>query len=46
MEKNERGCWDLVRELAGRGQLELLSGGFYEPVLSLIPRLTGPARCG
>ena len=30
-------CWDLVRELAGRGQLELLSGGFYEPVLSIIP---------
>ncbi|HPW18159.1 MAG TPA: DUF1926 domain-containing protein [Candidatus Aminicenantes bacterium] len=37
MEKNERGCWDLVRELAGRGQVELLGGGFYEPVLSLIP---------
>lgn len=37
MEKNERTLWDLVRELAGRGQVELLSGGFYEPVLSLIP---------
>ena len=37
MEAHERGCWDLVRELAGRGQAELLSGGFYEPVLSLIP---------
>ena len=37
MEKNERTCWDLVRELAGRGQVELLSGGFYEPVLSVIP---------
>jgi hypothetical protein len=37
MEKNERGCWDLVRELAGRGQVELLGGGFYEPILSLIP---------
>jgi hypothetical protein len=37
MEKNERGCWDLVRELAARGQVELLGGGFYEPVLSLIP---------
>ena len=37
MEKNERACWDLVRELAGRGQVELLSGGFYEPVLSIIP---------
>lgn len=37
MEKNEPGCWDLVRELAGRGQAELLGGGFYEPILSLIP---------
>jgi hypothetical protein len=37
MEKNERACWDLVTELSGRGQVELLSGGFYEPVLSIIP---------
>ena len=37
MEKRERACWDLVRELSGRGQVELLSGGFYEPVLSIIP---------
>jgi hypothetical protein len=37
MEKNERTCWDLLRELAVRGQVELLSGGFYEPVLSIIP---------
>jgi alpha-amylase/alpha-mannosidase (GH57 family) len=37
MEKNERTCWDLIREMAGRNQVELLGGGFYEPVLSLIP---------
>ena len=37
MEKRQRACWDLVRELAARGQVELLGGGFYEPVLSLIP---------
>lgn len=37
MEKNERSCWDLVRELSRRGQVELLGGGFYEPVLSIIP---------
>ena len=37
MEKKERGCWDLVRHLASRGQVELLGGGFYEPILSLIP---------
>ncbi len=37
MEKAERSCWDLVRELVGRGQVELLGGGFYEPILSIIP---------
>ena len=37
MEENERACWDLVRELSGRGQVELLGGGFYEPILSIIP---------
>lgn len=43
MEKNERGCWDLVVELVGRGQVELLGGGFYEPILSIIPE---PDRLG
>jgi alpha-amylase/alpha-mannosidase (GH57 family) len=38
MEANERTYWELVAELAGRGQVELLSGGFYEPVLSIIPQ--------
>ena len=37
MQKNERACWDLVGVLARRGQVELLSGGFYEPILPLIP---------
>jgi len=37
MEKSERGSFDLVRELARRGQVELLGGGFYEPILSMIP---------
>ena len=37
METNERTCWDLVKELSGRGQVELMSGGFYEPILSIIP---------
>ncbi|HOW85445.1 MAG TPA: DUF1926 domain-containing protein [Candidatus Aminicenantes bacterium] len=43
MERNERTCWDLVHELAGRGQVELLGGGFYEPILSIIPE---PDRLG
>jgi hypothetical protein len=37
MERNEKTCWGLVKELAGRRQVELLSGGFYEPILSIIP---------
>ena len=37
MEKNERSCWELIKGLSGRGQVELLSGGFYEPILSIIP---------
>ncbi len=28
---------DMLKEMAGRGQIEMLSGGYYEPVLSLIP---------
>ncbi len=27
----------LLRELAGRGQVELISGGFYEPILVAVP---------
>ncbi len=37
MEANEKGCWDAVKELTRRGQVELLSGGFYEPILPIIP---------
>jgi len=37
MSAREKRSWDLVQEMSGRGQLELLGGGFYEPVLSIIP---------
>ncbi len=37
MQAKERRSWDLVKEMTGRGQLELLGGGFYEPVLTIIP---------
>lgn len=43
MEKKDRGCLELIGRLAARGQVELLGGGFYEPVLSVIP---GPDRVG
>ena len=26
-----------IKEMAGRGQLEILTGGYYEPILSIIP---------
>ncbi|HYL46455.1 MAG TPA: alpha-amylase/4-alpha-glucanotransferase domain-containing protein [Candidatus Limnocylindrales bacterium] len=29
--------FDRVRELAGRGQVEIIGGGFYEPILIAIP---------
>ncbi len=37
MESREKACWDLIKGMAGRGQMELLGGGFYEPVLAVIP---------
>jgi len=37
MESHEKACWDRVKEMASRRQVELLGGGFYEPVISVIP---------
>jgi 4-alpha-glucanotransferase len=37
MKANEKKCWDTVRRLVERRQVELLGGGFYEPILSIIP---------
>lgn len=37
MREREPECWDILSELASRGQVELLGGGFYEPILTTIP---------
>lgn len=40
LEWMEQGCpeyFELVRELLKRGQLELLGGGMYEPILPILP---------
>lgn len=37
MQRKERTCWELVGEMVARGQAELLAGGFYEPILPVIP---------
>jgi hypothetical protein len=37
MAAKEKKSWELVEVMAARGQVELLGGGFYEPVLSIIP---------
>ncbi len=37
MEHKARDCWELVGAMVRRGQVELLGGGFYEPILSVIP---------
>lgn len=37
IEKNRPEYIDMVAKMAERGQVEILSGGFYEPILSAIP---------
>jgi hypothetical protein len=37
MEKNRPECVDLMARMVGRGQVEPLSGGFFEPLLATIP---------
>src|SRR4030042_5599946 len=37
MEQNRPEYLDAVGELAGRGQIEIMGGGYYEPILSIIP---------
>jgi alpha-amylase len=38
IEENEPDYIDIIASLAERGQVEMLSGGFYEPILPIIPR--------
>lgn len=38
LEENHSEFTDVLSELSGRRQVELLGGGFYDPVLPLIPR--------
>jgi alpha-amylase len=38
IEENEPDYIDQIAGLAERGQIEILSGGFYEPILPVIPR--------
>ena len=37
MKIKEKECWALIERMAERGQVELLSGGYYEPILAVIP---------
>jgi len=37
LERHESGLVDRIGALAARGQVELLSGAFYEPILAVIP---------
>ncbi len=37
IEKHHHEYFDALRELVARGQVELMGGGFYEPVISAIP---------
>jgi 4-alpha-glucanotransferase len=37
IERERPGYFDLLREMVKRGQVELLGGGFYEPMLAVLP---------
>ncbi|MCK4546262.1 MAG: DUF1926 domain-containing protein [Candidatus Eisenbacteria sp.] len=37
MEEEHPEYVELLREMAARGQVEILTGGFYEPILAMIP---------
>jgi hypothetical protein len=37
MDGHEKESWEIVREISASGQVELLTGGFYEPILTVIP---------
>ncbi len=39
LEANEPEVTQTIRELSERGQIELMTGGFYEPVLAALPRV-------
>ena len=38
LEGNEKGYLDTVGEMVEGGQVEMMGGGFYEPILAVIPR--------
>jgi alpha-amylase len=44
MEQNRPEYLDAVGELAGRGQIEIMGGGYYEPILSIIPERDAAAQ--
>ena len=37
IERERPDYFDKLRALVGRGQVELLGGGFYEPMLAVLP---------
>jgi 4-alpha-glucanotransferase len=46
LHKNKPQYIALLKELKDRGQIEIVSGGMYEPVLSLLPEEDGVAQIG
>jgi 4-alpha-glucanotransferase len=44
MEQNRPEYLDAVGELSARGQIEIMGGGYYEPVLSIIPEADATAQ--
>ena len=44
LEKNDPALLDDAAKMAGRGQVEMLSGGYYEPLLAVIPQRDAVAQ--
>jgi 4-alpha-glucanotransferase len=44
MEQNRPEYLDAVRELSASGQIEIMGGGYYEPILSIIPEADAAAQ--
>lgn len=44
LEENDPGLLEVVAQMVRRGQVEVLSGGYYEPLLAAIPRADAVAQ--
>jgi hypothetical protein len=46
LKESEREAWALIERMSERGQVELLGGGYYEPILAVIPERDRAGQVG